>query len=187
MGSRGGLGKTQGPQSQALAAGLVHSPVVTMPSFSEQVQAGDPEAEEAGGYREPLESGGHTSSQAAAPKDLQPLAGQQINLEQNSSQPAWSPPHSTPLGDHSTQLSTQQKSGWNPLSLYCVQSANLRIGGSRYGGRTRPWDSLPSRPTTVDIIGPDAVQALTQYSHRLPGGEGEAPRHHSGSCRQLCL
>lgn len=68
-----------------------------------------------------------------------------------------------------------------------MQSASLRTGGSKYGGRTGPWHSLPSWPTSVDVIGPDSVQALTYHSHRLPGGEWEAPRHHAGSCRQLCL
>ena len=68
-----------------------------------------------------------------------------------------------------------------------MQSAILRIGGSKYGGRTGPWHSLPSGPTSMDVIGPDSVQALTYHSHRLPGREGEAPRHHAGSCRQLCL
>lgn len=80
---------------------------VTKPDPSEQVQAGDPEAEEAGGYRGTPDSGGCTYSQASAPKDPQPLAGHQISLEHNPSPPAWSLPHSTTLGSYSTQPSTQ--------------------------------------------------------------------------------
>lgn len=58
---------------------------VTKPGLSEQVQAGDPEAEEAGGYRGPPESGGCTYSQVSAPEDPQPLTGNQISSEHNSS------------------------------------------------------------------------------------------------------
>lgn len=39
----------------------------------------------------------------------------------------------------------------------------------------------------MDVIGPDAVQTLTQHGHRLPSGERKAPRHHSGPFGQLCL
>lgn len=66
-------------------------------------------------------------------------------------------------------------------------SASLRLRGPRDQDRTGCWGSLHSWPTTVDVIGPNTVQALTHHSHRLPGWEGEAPRHHTGPFRQLRL
>lgn len=74
-------------------------------------------------------------------------------------------------------------------------SAGLRNKGPQDGGRTRSGgsldgyprgDGLPSLPTPRNIVGPDSVQALASHSHRLPGGEREAPRHHAGPGRQLC-
>lgn len=159
---------------------------VTKPGFCEQVHTGDPEAEEAGRARRPWERGGHTSSQAPATKDSQPLAGHQTNLEQNSPQPARSLLAASLCKTIRLAL-PQQESGWSPLRLYCVRSVSLRTGGSRYGGGTGSWDGRPGWPAPVDVIGPDAVQTLTHHRHRLPGGEGEAPGHDSGSHRQLCL
>lgn len=153
---------------------------------SEQVQARNPEAEEAGRFREPLESGGCASSQAPASKDRQPLA-RLPGPEQSPSQPAWSPPTPSP---------TKHESGYNPrVFIVFEHSAGLRNMGPQDEGRTRSGgsldgylrgDGLPSLPTPRNIVGPDLVQALASHGHRLPGGEREAPRHHAGPGRQLC-
>ena len=94
-----------GPEHQR--QGLFTARQVTKLSPSEQVQEGDPEAKEAGGFRRHPESGGHASSQASAPKDPQQLASHQIKSEHSSSQSAWNPPHSPTLGNRLAQPSTQ--------------------------------------------------------------------------------
>lgn len=85
-----------GPEHQR--QGLFTARQVTKLSPSEQVQEGDPEVKEAGGFRRHPESWGHASSQASAPQDPQPLASHQINLEHRSSQSARNPPTAPPWG-----------------------------------------------------------------------------------------
>ncbi|XP_023567170.1 coiled-coil domain-containing protein 78 isoform X2 [Octodon degus] len=65
-GSLNGLGL--GEREKSLARQVISA------GPSEQVQAGNPEAEEVGGYGEPLKTGGHTYSQTPAFKDPQPLS-----------------------------------------------------------------------------------------------------------------